>query len=103
MPAVLQPSPSRHQPAHATVVARVAYWQAKIVLEPAKLVLMGANGVLEGVKQTMRAGLDAVAAIASLGLGGIIDVRKASFEVELSVADGGAFQAELEISMAPTD
>lgn len=58
----------------------------------------GWQGILEGVKVTVKAGLDAANALASLGLGGIVDITYVYFDVDLSVADGGAFACEIHAS-----
>ena len=58
-----------------------------------------AQGILEGIKLTVKAGMDAAAAIASAGLGGIVDVRYAYFDVDLNTADGGSFQCRIDVSL----
>ncbi len=68
-------------------------------LDVAKGVLEAAKAVVEGVKATVKAGLDAASAIAQFGLGGLIDVRGASFELALSAAEGGHFEVSITLQI----
>jgi len=58
----------------------------------------GLQGFLEGVKITVKAGLDAANSLAQLGMGGIIDIKYAYFEVDLNTADGGFFACRIDAS-----
>jgi len=53
---------------------------------------------LEGIKITVKAGLDAANSLAQLGLGGIIDIKYAYFEVDLNTANGGFFACRIDAS-----
>jgi peptidoglycan hydrolase CwlO-like protein len=60
--------------------------------------LQAANLVLEGAKQTVGGMADVAQFIVDAGLGGILDVRAASFEAALSAAHGGAVAMSITLS-----
>jgi len=57
------------------VSIRVGVFEVAIVAHPLYLFTGSYQGVLEGVRLTVAAGLSAASAIASFRLGGIVDVR----------------------------
>jgi hypothetical protein len=60
--------------------------------------LQAANLVLEGAKQTVGGMATVAQFIVDAGLGGILDVRAASFEAALSAAHGGAVAMSITLS-----
>jgi peptidoglycan hydrolase CwlO-like protein len=65
--------------------------------ETATVALKAANGTLEGVKVTVGGALSASEYIAKFGLGGVLDVKAASFEASLSVAKGGSIMMSADV------
>ena len=62
-----------------------------------RITLDAAIYALEGAKYVQRAGLAVSEAIISFGLGGLINIRKLSFDVRLAVAEGGSFKGEMDV------
>ena len=81
----------------ALEAAKIVVDKSRVTLDIANGVLEGAKGVVTATKFTVKAGLEAGAAIAKFGLGGMVDVRKASFDVELSVANGRYFECSVTV------
>ena len=57
-----------------------------------------AKGVLEGVKQTVRAGAEAAKFVVRLGLGGIINIKKIEFDVKIGLVESGHFSGTIVVS-----
>ena len=65
---------------------------AKAVVRTAKRSLDIVNAFLEGVKRAYRAGTQAISAIARYSIGGVFNIREASFDVALHEASRGHFR-----------
>lgn len=83
----------------ALEVVKAVVDKSRVALTIANGILEAAKGVIEVTKITVKAGLDAASAIARFGLGGVIDVRSASFDVLLSVASGGYLRASITVQL----
>lgn len=86
------------QSRHVLDVANAALEAAKVQAVIAKGVLDGVVATLEGVKQTFHTGLEAANVIASVGLGGVINIEKLEFDVLLSAAATGYFSGSVTAS-----
>ncbi|XP_065829763.1 uncharacterized protein [Oscarella lobularis] len=71
---------------------------AKVGVEAAKGPLIAAKAVLEGVKQTVKAGAAAASWIVANALTGLIHIRKISFNVGIHAVEGGRFGGAIEVS-----
>ena len=94
-------------------VARFLVEKSKHILDAVVVVLRGAQHVvnlskksldlvihiLEGVKILFKAGVAALNAIVSFGLGGIFDIRELAFDVALSTAATGHFRVSILVSI----
>lgn len=66
--------------------------------ETATLALNAANGTLAGIKASVAGVLTASDYIAKYGLGGLVDVKAASFEASLSTAEGGSVMLSADVT-----
>ena len=71
---------------------------AQEIVDVARLTLDAANAALDTARATYQVGADAALTIAQVGINGLVSIREISFDVELSVADGGAFAASIQAS-----
>ena len=95
-------------------VAEIVVDQSRHTLDLAKLALDAAQGVvsaaeysldaaiyaMEATKHTYRVGTEAVNVIASVGLGGVINIKGLEFDVYLSAAATGSFSGSITASFA---
>ena len=89
--------------------AEVVVDKSRFTLDAAKGVLEGAKGVvkaasrsldlakvaLEAAKQTYKAGLKAATALTSFALNDLFNIKEITFDVQLSVANGGSFSGRV--------
>ena len=75
---------------------KVALTVAQGFVNAAKSVLDAAIAVLDGVRATYRAGVNALSAITKFALTQIINIREMYFHVKLSVANGGVFDCRVK-------
>ena len=78
--------------------SRVTLDAAKGVLEGAKVAVNAARhsldvakAVLEAAKQTYKAGVEAASALTRFALNDLFNIKEITFDVKLSVANGGSF------------
>ena len=69
---------------------------AQASVNTAKKSLNTANAILASTKAAYKAGSDAASAIARLGLGGLINIEKIEFDVEIAVASKGQFSGTIK-------
>ena len=82
--------------------ANVAFAVAEQAFNAANGVLQAAQTTLQGVNQLYAAGLKAVEFISSYGLNGLISIQEMSFDVNLSVANGGQFAGSVRATVLTT-
>jgi hypothetical protein len=71
---------------------------AQASVNAAKKSLNSANAILASTKKAYKAGSDAAAAIARMGLGGLINIEKIEFDVEIAMASTGRFSGTIKAS-----
>lgn len=80
---------------HSLHVANAALRAAQAIVNSNRWPLEAATGVLEGIKATVKAGATAASAITRLGLGGLIDIRKLEFNVQIALVGSGQFKGTI--------
>ena len=94
----------------ALKVAEQVVDKGRFTLDAAKGVLQGVKGVvnaakhtldvakiaLEAAKQTYKAGAKAATALTSFALNDLFNIKEVSFDVQLSVANGGSFSGRVK-------
>ncbi len=79
-------------------LAKNALEVAKKIVDKNRWPLTAAKNILEGVKETMKVGASAATAIARFALGGLINIRKITFDVKIDVVKSGHFRGSIEVS-----
>ena len=79
-------------------VVRAGFYAARALVRTAQRTLDAANAALNGIRRAYRAGIQALTAIARIGLGGLISIREIYFRASLRAANGGAFTARIKVS-----
>ena len=80
-------------------MAKGALEAAKRVVDISKRPLDLANAFLRSVKNSLKAGLNAISVVAKHGLGGVFDIRELKFDVALSSAATGHFRVSVLVSI----
>ena len=78
--------------------AKGALKTAQVVVDKNRWPLDAAKGVLEGVKYTVKAGAAAAKFIVSAGLGGLIDIKKLTFDVKIGLVSSGHVAGSATVS-----
>ncbi len=79
-------------------VAKTALSAAQGVVNVARTPLDAAKKFLEGVKVAVRLGANAASAIARYSLGGLIRIRRITFDVQIGAVASGHFSGSIEVS-----
>lgn len=79
--------------------ATTALTVAQELIKSSKSTLQAANGVLEGVKSAMNAGLEAAKWLERYALGGLIRIRSIEFNVSIGLVSKGEFAGKVELSI----
>ena len=79
-------------------VAKAALTAAQTIVDKNRWPLTAAKNFLEGIKKGVQFAAGAASAIVRFTLGGLIGIRKITFDVEIGVVQLGRFQGSLEVS-----
>ena len=79
-------------------VAKAALKAAEIIVDNNRWPLDVAIGFLEGIKKTVKVGAEAAKFITDLTLGGLIDIRRIEFDVQIGLVSASRFSGTIEVS-----
>ena len=79
-------------------LAYVALWLAEKIVDNSRWVLDVAIGLLEAAKFAVRIGAEAAKFIVNLGLGGLINIKKIEFDIQIYYAKSGHFSGTIIVS-----